>query len=150
MSVLAQVDDYYRRDIRVLATDISTRTLDVALGGTYSADKIHKIPPQLRQRFFVKAPDWRGGPQFEVVPQLKEVVVFRQLNLLDSYPFKGLFDCIFCRNVMIYFDKKTQENLVNKIAAYLDPGGYLLVGHSESLTGLAHPLAYVRPAVYRK
>jgi chemotaxis protein methyltransferase CheR len=150
MSVLSQVEDHFPRDVRILATDISTRTLDVALKGTYSAEKIRNVPPQMRQRFFTKTADRKGAPLFEVVPELRQTVVFRRLNLFDSYPFKGPFDCIFCRNVMIYFDKKTQQALVNKMAEYLAPGGYLLVGHSESLTGLAHPLTYVRPATYKK
>jgi len=79
----------------------------------------------------------------------ERIITFRRLNLKESYPFKGPFDFIFCRNVMIYFDKKTQEELVNKMASYLGPGGYLFVGNSESLTGLHHKLTYVRPAVYR-
>ena len=85
-----------------------------------------------------------------MAPVLKRVVSFRRVNLKEPYPFKGPFDFIFCRNVMIYFDKHTQESLVQRMANYLPNGGYLFVGHSESLMGLAHPLSYVCPAVYRK
>lgn len=148
MCVLAQISDLIRWDFRILATDISTRVLDVAYKGVYSEEKVQKVPLAMRQMHFRKVCE-NGVTDYEVGPQIKRIVTFRRLNLKDSYPFKGQFDFIFCRNVMIYFDKKTQEELVNKMASFLAPGGYLFVGHSESLTGLSHKLAYVRPAVYR-
>ncbi len=148
MCVLSQISDPGRWDFRILATDISTRVLDVAYRGVYSEEKVQKVPPAMRQVHFRKFSE-NGTTEYEVGPQVKRIVTFRRLNLKDSYPFRGQFDFIFCRNVMIYFDKKTQEELVNKMASFLTPGGYLFVGHSESLTGLAHKLGYVRPAVYR-
>ena len=79
------------------------------------------------------------------------MILFKRLNLMrEGFPFHGLFDAVFCRNVMIYFDKPTQERLVSRYASLLAPGGYLFVGHSESLSGLRHELAYVQPATYRK
>lgn len=149
MCILAHIQDAFRWDFRVLATDISTRTLEVATRGIYSEDKVQKVPPVMRQMHFRRT-DENGRIGYEVAPHLKRIITFRRLNLKDAYPFKGPFDFIFCRNVMIYFDKKTQEELVNKMAGYLAPGGYLFVGHSESLTGLSHNLTYIRPAVYRK
>ncbi|MFZ2448390.1 MAG: protein-glutamate O-methyltransferase [Syntrophobacteraceae bacterium] len=149
MCVLPHIPDALRWDFRILATDISTRVLDVAYRGLYSDEKVQKVPPALRQMHFRKRGE-NGRTEFEVAPHVRRIVTFRRLNLKESYPFRGPFDFIFCRNVMIYFDKKTQEDLVNKMASYLAPGGYLFVGHSESLTGLAHKLTYVRPAVYRK
>ncbi len=136
-------------DFRILATDISTRVLEAASGGVYSEEKVQKVPPALRQANFQKVSGRNGKPEFEIAPHVKRLITFHRLNLKEPYPFKGPFDFIFCRNVMIYFDKKTQEELVNKMASFLSPGGYFFVGHSESLTGLAHKLSYVRPAIYR-
>jgi chemotaxis protein methyltransferase CheR len=149
MCVAANIPDAARWDFRILATDISTRALEVASRGIYSDEKVQKVPPALRQVNFRKLSGPNGRAEFEVAPHMRQIVTFRRLNLKDSYPFKGPFDFVFCRNVMIYFDKKTQEELVNKMAGFLAPGGYMFVGHSESLTGLAHKLTYVRPAVYR-
>lgn len=149
MCVLAHLPDMARWDFRILATDISTRVLETGSRGIYSEDKVQKVPPALRQAYFQKIAGENGRPDFEVAPDVKRIVTFYRLNLKEPYPFKGLFDFIFCRNVMIYFDKRTQEELVNRMAGFLSPGGYFCVGHSESLTGLVHKLSYVRPAVYR-
>jgi chemotaxis protein methyltransferase CheR len=150
MCVLEHLQDPTRWDFRVLATDISTRVLETAFKGVYSKDKVEKVPPKLRHQYFRKVAGKNGEQDYEVDDKLKKLVAFRRLNLQQEYPFKGPFDFIFCRNVMIYFDKQTQERLIVKMSAYMSAGGYLFVGHSESLTGLAHPLTYVRPAVYRK
>lgn len=149
MYVLPHLDELPDCDFRILATDISTRALAVAARGVYSREKTEKVPDALRKRYFLQSPQRNGAPEYEVAPVLKRIVSYRRLNLKDPYPFKGPFDYIFCRNVMIYFDKATQENLVQKMAGYMSPGGYLFVGHSESLMGLRHPLTYVCPAVYR-
>ena len=149
MCVLAHLPEVARWDLRILATDISTRVLETASRGIYSEEKMQKVPPALRQANFQKVSNSNGKPDFQVTAHVKRVITFHRLNFKDPYPFKGQFDFIFCRNVMIYFDKKTQEELVNKIAGFLSPGGYFFVGHSESLTGLAHKLSYVRPAIYR-
>jgi len=149
MSVLAHLPDIGRWDLKILATDISTRVLEVACRGIYSEEKVQKVPPALRQAYFQRVGNQNGKPDFLIAPNVKRIVTFYRLNLKDLYPFKGLFDLIFCRNVMIYFDKKTQEELVNRMAAFLCPGGYFCVGHSESLTGLVHKLCYVQPAIYR-
>jgi chemotaxis protein methyltransferase CheR len=150
MSLLTQLEERDQRDFRILATDISTRVLEIARRGAYTKDRIDKVPAGLRQKYLQKRNGTNGEAFFEVVPLLKQIVAFRRLNLKESFPFQGPFDCIFCRNVMIYFDKPTQQDLIQRMAAYLTPGGYLFVGHSESLTGLQHPLHYVRPSTYRK
>jgi len=136
-------------DFRILATDISTRALQAASGGVYSEDKVQKVPPALRRANFHKIGNGNGRPEYEIASNVKRIVTFQRLNLKEPYPFKGPFDFIFCRNVMIYFDKKTHEELINRMASFLGPGGYFCVGHSESLTGLSHKLIYVRPAIYR-
>jgi chemotaxis protein methyltransferase CheR len=150
MSVLQHLGDHQKYDFRILATDISSRALTSALRGIYPAEKIQKVPEALRRTYFQRCNTGGGEDEYEVAPLLKRLITFRRLNLKEAFPFKGPFDYIFCRNVMIYFDKKTQEALVQKMASYLGAGGYLFVGHSESLMGLSHPLTYIRPAVYGK
>lgn len=131
------------------ATDISNPVLKKAQEGVYKAEAMTKIPPTLLRAFF----DEGKGPEagsFRVKPALRQHIRFRQLNLLGpSLPFTEPFQIIFCRNVMIYFDRATQEELVNRLSRLLVPGGYLMVGHSESLTGIRHGLETVRPAIYR-
>lgn len=149
MCILGHLQEAERWDFKILATDISTRVLQVGMKGVYPQDKIAKVPKHLQKMYFHRQ-STQNGEGFEVSRKLKDIITFRRLNLKESYPFSGPFDFIFCRNVMIYFDKQTQEHLVQKMAGYLSPGGYLMVGHSESLTGLKHSLSYVQPSVYRK
>ena len=132
------------------ATDISHRILAKAAAGIYREEVVSKMPAATVRQYFQ-----RGiGPQegnYRVKPDLLDGVTFRQLNLLEGEPpFADPFHIIFCRNVMIYFDKPTQEELVGRLTRRLMPGGYLLVGHSESLTGIRHSLQLVQPAVYRR
>jgi chemotaxis protein methyltransferase CheR len=136
-------------DFKILATDISTRVLRLAISGVYSEERVQKVPQVLCQKYFEKISQ-NDEHVYKVKKALKDVVVFRRLNLKEPYPFKGSFDVIFCRNVMIYFDKPTQQDIIIRMSHHLSPGGYLFVGHSESLAGLKHDLIYVRPAVYRK
>jgi chemotaxis protein methyltransferase CheR len=149
MCVLGHLSDLGKWDLKILATDISTRVLEGAVKGVYAKEKVEKIPKDL-QRMYFRRPCSAADKFFEIGPILRKIVTFRRLNLKENYPFSGPFDFIFCRNVMIYFDKVTQQELVQKMAGYLAPGGYLMVGHSESLTGLDHPLSYVQPSIYRK
>ncbi|MGQ9485446.1 MAG: CheR family methyltransferase [Desulfosoma sp.] len=150
MTVVAFLDVPTRWDFRLLATDISTRVLQSAVTGVYEPSKLVNVPVPLRQRFFEPIRNGASPKTYRVRNELRKYIVFRRLNLMESFPFSGPFDVIFCRNVMIYFDKKTQESLIQKLSAYLHHGGYLFVGHSESLTGLHHPLKYIKPAVYKK
>ena len=135
--------------LKILATDISTRMLDAARAGIYDADRLANVPESYRRRYVVRAAG-SGRPQMQMSPELRKLITFARLNLInDQFPFRHRFDVIFCRNVMIYFDRSTQEMLVNKMARHLAPGGYLLIGHSESLNSLRHSLAYVQPTIYR-
>jgi chemotaxis protein methyltransferase CheR len=141
--------DQPARNWHVMATDISTRILATAQEAVYQAERI-KLPTQewLRAYFQKGVGNWEGC--FRVKPVLREHVTFRHLNLFEwPYPFTEKFDVIFCRNVMIYFDRQTQEQLVPRLAEQLVPGGYLMVGHSESLVGIAHRLKSVSPSVYQ-
>ena len=135
---------------RIEATDISNNILKKARIGVYREETLGKIDPALLRAHFQAG----FGPQagnYRVKPSLQEHITFRQLNLLGgTLPFNEPIQVIFCRNVMIYFDRPTQEELVNKLTKMLVPGGYLMVGHSESLTGIKHTLETVRPAIYRR
>lgn len=137
-------------DVRVLATDISTRVLAAARHGLYGSDRVGTVPPGLVSKSFHPERDAEGTLCYRVRPELRRMVTFGRLNLHDEYPFRGPFDLVFCRNVMIYFDRATQERLVNRIHGYLAPGGYFFVGHSESLNAVKHPFRYIRPSVYQK
>lgn len=135
--------------IRILATDISTRVLAKAGQGIYPAERFEGLPGLQLRRFWLRGEgDWAGC--YRAKKQLRALVEFRRLNLLEPVPQIGHFPLIFCRNVMIYFDKPTQQRVVERLAGCLEPGGYLLTGHAESLTGIEHGLKYVQPAIYRK
>ena len=132
------------------ATDISNRILAKAAAAIYDREPISRLPLETVRTHFQRG----FGPQdgnFRVKAELRDRVSFHQLNLLEGQPpFSEPFQVIFCRNVMIYFDRETQEELVARLARRLVPGGYLMVGHSESLTHLKHGLQSIRPAIYRK
>jgi Methylase of chemotaxis methyl-accepting proteins len=134
----------------ITATDISTRVLDIARKGIYEGDRLKDVSQEWLRRHFQKGVrDWEG--HFRVKEELRSRVDFHHLNLLQpGYPFTKLFQVIFCRNVMIYFDRQTQTDLVSRLTEMLVPGGYLMVGHSESLSGIKHSLKAVQPAVYQK
>lgn len=131
---------------KILATDISNRILEKAKRGQFEEEKLQSVPPALRQAYFVGS-----GSTFEVTPDVRSLITFAHFNLMtETFPFRNPFDVIFCRNVMIYFDKPTQQALVNRFARHLRPGGYLLIGHSESLSSLDQPLKYISPTIYQK
>lgn len=149
ISVCDAIPNLTRWDARILATDISTRVLDHARGGSYDAEKVKTVPQQARTKYFQRIGVGRGRP-YRVSEQLRKLVHFSRVNLMDPWPMQGPFDVIFCRNVMIYFDKPTQGGLVNRFWDLLGPGGTLFIGHSESLTGIKHRFKYVQPTVYEK
>lgn len=136
-------------DIKILASDISTRVLAKAREGIYDQQRAQAIPEPLRCKYMA-VNRFEGRVFYNATPPLKQLIAFRQVNLMESWPFTGPFDFIFCRNVMIYFDKSTQQTLVNRFHDCLPAGGTLFTGHSESLTGIAHRFEYVQPAVYVK
>jgi chemotaxis protein methyltransferase CheR len=131
-------------------TDISTRVLDIARQGIYEAEKLASVnAEQVRRHFQKGSGEWEGS--YRVKREVRERIQFHHLNLLEPpYPFTQPFHLIFCRNVMIYFDRPTQTSLVSHLAEKLVPGGHLFVGHSESLSAIQHPLKLVQPAVYQK
>jgi len=133
-------------DIKILATDLSTRVLEKAKQGLYQKERLKNIDTQMISTYFKKA----ENGHYQVKDSLKNMIVFRRFNLMDNFPFKGQFDFIFCRNVMIYFNKQTQNELITKFYKYLTPEGYLFIGHSESLAGINSKFKYVVPTVYKK
>jgi chemotaxis protein methyltransferase CheR len=136
-------------DIKILATDISTRILEKAQMGTYDPQRVEPLTGQQKQRFLA-ANRIEGRKVYQVRNELKQMIRFRYLNLMDPWPFRGPFDIILARNVMIYFDKPTQAALVNRFWQCLDSGGLLCIGHSESLTGIEHEFRYIQPATYMR
>ena len=149
ITLLDSVKEQDRWNIKVLATDISTRMLQSAQTGIYDGKRIEPVSPQQKNRYLMMRKE-NGQKLFEVAPALRNIVFFNYLNLMQDWPIKGPLDFIFCRNVMIYFDKPTQQNLVSRFYDILGPGGTLFTGHSESLTGIKHKFNYVQPTIYSK
>jgi chemotaxis protein methyltransferase CheR len=136
-------------DLSILATDISSRALSVAESGVFHKDRVHAISSETLKTYFLKGDgNWKN--YVKIKDSIKRHMRFERLNLIDPFSFNEPFDCIFCRNVMMYFDQKMRSNLVNRFYECLARGGALIIGHSENLTGLQHAFRYVKPAVYRK
>jgi chemotaxis protein methyltransferase CheR len=134
----------------IVATDISTRVLDRARDGIYDADRVSTVPPEFKQRYLLKSKD-RTRNQVRIVPGLRAAVQFRRMNLMEeTLSFPEPLDVIFCRNVIIYFDRNTQERLISRFCHLLRPDGYLFLGHSESIHGFDLPLRRITSTVYRK
>jgi chemotaxis protein methyltransferase CheR len=136
-------------DFAVLGTDISSRMLQHARRAVYDAERIEPVPAELRAKYLLRSRD-RRQHQVRIAPELRRRVVFHPLNFMDrDYRVKDTFDVVFCRNVLIYFDKATQAEVVRRLARHLRPDGFLFVGHSESLAGLDVPFTTRGSAVYR-
>ncbi|MBW1710525.1 MAG: protein-glutamate O-methyltransferase CheR [Deltaproteobacteria bacterium] len=152
---LAMAIHHYRAgnaewDLKILATDISTQALQKARQGLYSRQEVKKTPPHLYKRYFSLI-DNHDDPVYKISDEIKQMIAFRRLNLLkEDYPFSGLFDLIMCRNVMIYFDTQTKEALMKRFRKYLHPGGILIIGHTESLTGYEKYFKRVGIGIYEK
>ena len=137
-------------DYGILATDIDTTVLETARRGIYPAELVQPVPAALRQRY-VATPVDRTSRDVRSVPSLRSAIGFARLNLMDaSYPVGEPMDIIFCRNVLIYFDKDTQEKVVRRLCDCLRPGGYLFLGHSESIAGMDLPVSTVSYTVFMK
>lgn len=134
-------------DTKVLATDISTDVLQTAVRGIYSNEQVEGLPEHWKRRFMHPIDN---GTQYEITPELKQEVIFRQFNLMDPFPFRRKMHVIFLRNVMIYFDRETKARLVRKICDVLEPGGYLFVGRTETVERGDVPLEMVQPSIFRK
>ncbi len=135
----------------MLGTDISQNVLSKAAKGIYPLNKVDIIPIDLKKKYLLKSKD-ANNQTVKVRPELQRNLNLKYLNLMDSSysAINEKFDAIFCRNVLIYFDRATQESVINKLSSYLKPGGYFFIGHSESLTGMNVPLEHIKPTIFRK
>ncbi|MFQ5687909.1 MAG: CheR family methyltransferase, partial [Candidatus Scalindua sp.] len=137
-------------DVKILATDISTKILQRAINGIYREELLKDIPPATISAHFSRV-FYENTNCYKAKDHLKNIITFRRFNLMTpAFPFKNPFDFIFCRNVMIYFDPETQNNLVSKFYDCLPKDGYLFIGHSETLSRSDTSFKYIQPAVYRK
>ena len=149
IALMENLDHPETWDLRIIATDLSSKVLKMAAAGIYPQERIRSLSSPLWKKYFLKGEnDWEG--YVRVKDSLKKYISFERLNLMEAFSFAEPLDCIFCRNVMIYFDKPTQADLLTRLYHNLTPGGALLIGHSESLAGIQHSFRYVKPAVYRK
>jgi len=134
-------------DTKILATDISTKVLTIAQKGVYGNDEIAPLPAYWKLNYFKKLDNEKSI----IVDRIRNEVIYRKFNLMENvFPFKKKFHVIFCRNVMIYFDAETKQKLINKFYDLTEYGGYLFIGHSESLNREETKYKYIMPAVYRK
>ena len=133
-------------DVKILATDLDTNVVAHAAAGVYDAERLEGVPPAARKRYVTDLSDGRG----QMNDELCSMIAFSPLNLLQKWPMKGPFDIIFCRNVVIYFDKPTQRNLFDRYADMLKPDGWLFIGHSESLLNVTDRFDLVGRTIYRR
>jgi len=137
-------------DFSIHATDISTVVLNTAVGAVYTEARIANLPFEIKKKYFLKSKD-RINPMVKVVPELRKKITFQRLNFMDtSYNVSDGFDVVFCRNVLIYFDKDTQEQVITKQCGKLKKDGYYFLGHSESTTGINVPLRQIKPTIFQK
>jgi chemotaxis protein methyltransferase CheR len=134
-------------DVRILATDIDTNVLEHATRGIYTNERLEKMDSTRQLRWFDRVP---GQEQLQVSDNVKQLVTFRELNLISDWPMKGPFDVIFCRNVIIYFDRETQRHIVGRMQGLQRPGDYLILGHSESLLDISNRYRLVGNTINRR
>lgn len=134
-------------DTKVLATDISTQVLESAVRGIYEKSQISVLPEHWKRRFLRPVNE---GEQYEISGEIKNEVLFRQFNLMDTFPFKRKMHIVFLRNVMIYFDKETKRQLIQKVYDCMEPGGYLFIGQTETIDKESVPFEMIRPLIFRK
>lgn len=146
------LDEFFKEeklwwDKKILATDISEKVLNIAKNGVYHKEQIAPLPEAWKRDYLIK----KDAESFVFTEKIKNEVIYRKFNLMDNvFPFKKKFHVIFCRNVMIYFDNNTKSELIRKFYNSMEEGGYLFIGHSESLNGDTMGFNYVMPSVYRK
>lgn len=138
-----------RMDYSIIGTDISIEKLKSAINAVYHREHVN-IPAEIMKKYLLRSKD-RNNPMVRIIPSIRKKTRFQRLNLMDSlYHLDSNFDVVFCRNVLIYFDKETQERVINRLCNHLKPGGYFFLGHSESIIGKEVPLKQIMPTVYQK
>jgi chemotaxis protein methyltransferase CheR len=146
---MTALEDLAPGRFEIVATDLSNRVLKAANSAIYAEERVRGIPSDILRKHFLRG-EGKATGYYRVKPVVSSHVKFHRLNLVDNYSHSAPFSMIWCRNVMIYFDKPTQEHVVNRLSDWLEPGGYLFIGHSEAMNGVRHSLRYIQPAVYRK
>lgn len=149
MTVLETLPDSRHWDVRILATDLDSDVLERGRRGIYPEERLKNLTPQRRARFFTERRE-REGVAYEAKPELKSLIIFKQLNLMHLLPMRGPLDAIFCRNVVIYFDKHTQRDLFTRISQLQRPGSLLFLGHSESLFKVSDDYVLIGKTIYRR
>lgn len=150
LSEFAAQNPGYPFDFNIYATDISTRMLKTAMEAIYKEQRVEMLPINLKKRYLLRSKD-RTNPTVRIIPDLRRRISFNRLNFMDShYNTPDNFDIVFCRNVLIYFDRETQEKVINKLCSKLRPNGFFFLGHSESITNFDVPLKQLRPTIFRK
>lgn len=149
MTIAEALPDFARRDIRILATDLDSDVLAKAQSGIYGQDRVQGMAPDRLSKFFKETSE-RGQQAFSVAPALRSLITFKQLNLMHPLPMQGPLDVIFCRNVIIYFDKDTQRELFSRIRQLQRPGDLLCLGHSESLFRVSEDYTSIGRTMYRR
>jgi chemotaxis protein methyltransferase CheR len=149
MTIRETIPDAGRWDIRILATDLDSEVLAKGERGLYAADRVRDMSPTRVARFF-RETRHNGNPAYEVTPDLRQLISFKQLNLMTPFPMKGPLDAIFCRNVVIYFDKDTQRGLFARMSRLQLPGSILFLGHSESMFKVSTDYSLIGKTIYRR
>ena len=149
MTVLEALPDPGGWDVRILATDLDSEVLERARRGIYLPERMGNVSPERLQRFFIERRD-AGGISRQIAPEVAALVTFKQLNLIHALPMRGPLDAIFCRNVVIYFDKETQRELFARIARLQRPGDLLFLGHSESLFKVCDSYGLIGKTIHRR
>ncbi|MDO6460907.1 protein-glutamate O-methyltransferase CheR [Granulosicoccaceae sp. 1_MG-2023] len=149
MTVREYFADAGAMDIKILASDLDTSVVQTAANGIYDQSRIEGMPPERVKRWFQRGSGSNAG-KVRVRRELAELITFRQLNLMQAWPMQSMFDVVFCRNVVIYFDKPTQSRLFNNFASVIKPGGHLIIGHSETLHKVCDRFELIGKTIYRK
>ncbi|MEJ0039086.1 MAG: protein-glutamate O-methyltransferase CheR [Gammaproteobacteria bacterium] len=149
MTIRETITDAGRWDIRILATDLDSEVLARGERGVYTAERVRDMSSARVNRFF-RETTLNGQPAYTVAPELRDLITFKQLNLMTPFPMKGPLDAIFCRNVVIYFDKDTQRDLFGRMARLQEPGAILFLGHSESLFKVSTDYSLIGKTIYRR
>lgn len=150
LTLLHHIPDIAKWDIKILATDIDTNVVNTASQGIYSMDRLKNIPDTIKQSWLSRGVEEISDSQFKMTDIAKSLITFKRLNLMNDWPMKGLFDVIFCRNVVIYFDKATQSTLFDKFSNQQYSKAFLFVGHSENLTKVTDKYDLTSKTVYQK
>ena len=150
MTINEFLDGSSEYDYSILGTDISTEILQKAANAIYREDRIANIPMNIRKKYFLKSRD-PLNKTVRIIPELRRKTSWKRLNFMEQhYDIKDMYDIIFCRNVLIYFDRATQEKVINKLCMHLRDGGFFFLGHSESIMGMDVPVKALKPTIYRK